>query len=962
MKQRDTEKKHSFVSLPPRAERIISYNTHFSRLRRLPGHVAAEVVTQIREVADSDSYDEASRCLAAYAMATFLIGSHRSAASSSPSLSEAGKYLLLSARIGHQQSRTTLGMILDWMGMPNPIEQEVEENWLYIQAVVGSRLASSRLKHLNPERYAEALQDGKAMVVSDIRRGVSISETSDQAYSESDYLKDNNELREVLPLICRYLLAEGWYLSFERILELPNIDADMSSGMGTSLLMNACRKGDCRIARLLIEHGASMRDEDSGMTPLHYLARFRDEDMIPLAELLKERGADLEARCDLQTRYTFGQTDLADTILNATPLLCAVRHGNLAAVSALIAVGADAFSGSKKYEKYAGTLPAEQKGRTYSPVHYAARLHVSEILEALLPEDKEYEQLLDWMCYETHTLNVTPLWCAVDYWYQGMYDRVLLHGKDHIKKCEDTITFLLKRGAQGHAVCWDVQTQARHSVFTAASLYGQPFVLNHLRFLKLEPTTRNLVRTLQIALDVEDSRAIDYLLPIAEREARDSECTLKLKASIQGHKTADFVDYLYCIKERLEANTASKLKLDLIRDEKLRETIGPDDREDILEQKTSQGGFKITFAIRPGPGGYTVMEPKGEPSNLPPEGSPLPIATDDNPLSAFELAVIGGYESRARKLYETQQCDVHCRRVDKRGDETTLLARLIVKSRKYSNTDNRVLFLLGLTPPSAEEFFNAWKPAGSPSNESLSILHISVILAEWETEFTPRAPRQIISAIIDKYPEPEYLNVLSGDGGAAVHMAVETGNRDALKELEQEDVDWNLLNGDGETPMDVSARRQYKVHEFLQQTHKLDKLGKPTEYKAAVNEYRANVARMQKLLVGKGGRHKKYGGFMYRMSEKMWRLTELKGFVCQEINVAEHLELLERGGVESGSVDEAAAKAHIEKLRAWSRLGVDESMVCPFLTDGTLDGGGGLMGESGCCAGEDALKHKKASN
>ena len=392
------------------------------------------MVSQIREVADSDSYDEASRCLAAYAMATILIGSHRSAASSSPSLSEAGKYLLLSARIGHQKSRTTLGTILDWMGMPNPIEREVEENWLYMLAVVGSQLALSRLKHLNPEKYDEALQDGKAMVVSDFRGGASISEPSDQAYSESDHLKDSNELREALPRICRYLVAEGWYLRFQRILELPNIYADMGSGMGTSLLINSCRKGDYRIARLLIEHGVSMRDEVFGMTPLHYMARFQDEDMLPLAELLKERGADLEARCDLQERYTFGQTDLADTISNATPLLCAVGHGSLAAVSALIAVGADAFSGSKKYEKYAGTLPAEQKGRTYSPVHYAARLHLSEILEALLPEDKEYEQLLDWMCYETHSLKVTPLWCAVDYWYQGMYDRVLLHGKDHIKK------------------------------------------------------------------------------------------------------------------------------------------------------------------------------------------------------------------------------------------------------------------------------------------------------------------------------------------------------------------------------------------------------------------------------------------------------------------------------------------------------------------------------------------------
>ncbi|KAI7763522.1 hypothetical protein LZL87_010577 [Fusarium oxysporum] len=897
------------VTLIPRQERTISINTYFSRLRRLPGRVATAIIAQIREIADSDSCCETSRSLAAYAMATWLIGIHRSAASSAPSLSEAGQYLLIAAKLGHRQARAALGKVLDWIGMPNPIESKVQEEWLYNLAVLGDRRS---LKRLSSERCVEALRDQMSTLNARIKEETDISAPSDQAFSESDQVKDSDELRGRLPLICRYLVGQSWHVSLRKILDLSGlVDADLC----VSLLMQACQRGDYRIAKVLIEHDTPLRDETSGLTPLHFLAHFGDEDMLPLARQLLDRGVDLEARCNLPVQCTVGQLDLRDTLVDATPLLFAVAQSSLKAVSVLVSLGADPFNGAEKYEPHAGTMSAQKRGRTYSPVHFAARLHMSEILDALLPEDKKYEQLWDWMCYETHSLKVSPLWCAVDYWYQGLYDRVLMHGKDHVKRCEETITFLLKRGGQGHAVSWDVVTQAKHSVFTAATLYGQPFVLNHLQSLDIQPTTKNLIRTLQTALDVEDLTAVEYLLPLAERETRDSESAFQLQASIQGHKIADFISHLYDIKERLELNTRSKLKLDLIRDPPLKETVGPDAGQDILQQKASQGGFKMSFTIRPGPGGRTVMERTGEPSMMPPKGTPLPIEAEDSGISAFEMAVMGGYESRARELYESEQCDVSCRRVDEDGDETTLLARLIRKSRKYSNVDKQILFLLELTPPSAGEFFRACIPSGSPANEGLSILHMSVLLDEGQTEFKPRAPRQLVSAIIEKYPDSEYLNAVNGEFGAAVHIAVETGNLDALKELEHEDVEWNLLNGQGETPLDITARRLLNVHKFLQQSRHLQRQEQPEEYKAAVTKYRANEQRMKSFLQGMGGRYEKYNGFMHRRSETEWDLQNFTVSGSMQVNVAEHLAILESRSV---GESEPNAAAHLRKLRVWT--------------------------------------------
>ncbi|KAG9500565.1 hypothetical protein J7337_009046 [Fusarium musae] len=898
-------------------------HTNETKLRRLPGRVTAAIITQIREIADSDSYCETSRSLAAYAMATWLIGIHRSAATSAPSLREAGQYLLTAAKLGHEEARSSLEPVLAWIGMPNPIDPKVEEGWLYDLAVHEDRRS---LKRLSPERSAEALRDETAALGAHVKEEADISGTSDQAFSESNQLSDSDKLRGRLPLICRYLVNQSWNVSLRKVLELPGLDPDFC----TSLLMQACQKGDYRIAKVFIEHDTPLRDETSGLTPLHLLAHFGDDDIIPLAQLLIDKGVNLEARCNLATPCTVGQLDLRDSLTDGTPLLFAVAQRSLTAVSVLVSLGADPFNGAEKYEPHTGTMAAHKRGRTYSPVHYAARLHMSDVLEALLPEGKEYEQLLDWLCYETHSLKVAPLWCAVDYWYQGLYDRVLLHGKDHIKRCEETNTFLLKRGAQGHVVNWDVTTQAKYSIFTAATLYGQPFVLNHLRSLEIQPTTKNLIRTLQTALDVEDLKAVEYLIPLAERETRDSESSFQLQASIQGHKLPDFISHLYDIKERLESNARSKLKLDLIRDPPLQETIGPDVGQDILQQKSSQGGFKMSFTIRPGPGGRSIMEPVGEPSMMPPKGTPLQARTEESSISAFEMAVMGGYEARARELYESEHCDVSCRRVDDDGDKTTLLARLIRKSRKYSNFDKQILFLLELTPPSDEEFFRACIPSGSSANEGLSILHMSVMLDECPTNFKPRAPRQLISAIIEKYPEPEYLNAVNSEFGTAVHIAVECGNLDALKELEDEDIEWNLLNAYGEAPLDITARRLLKVHEFLQQCRHLQRLEQPDEYEEAISTYRANEQRMKSFLQTMGCKYERYNGLMHRKSETEWDLENFAVSGSMQVNVAEHLAILESRSIGN---DEPSLAAHMRKLRAWSELGVDECML--HLADGT---------------------------
>jgi hypothetical protein len=96
------------------------------------------------------------------------------------------------------------------------------------------------------------------------------------------------------------------------------------------------------------------------------------------------------------------------------------------------------------------------------------------------------------------------------------------------------------------------------------------------------------------------------------------------------------------------------------------------------------------------------------------------------------------------------------------------------------------------------------------------------------------------------------------EAAAALHLTVKTGNLEALKEFDHEDLDWNILDGSDCTPMEVAGLRWENVHVFLQHTQKVSRDENPVSHRSVVNEYRSNVVRIQELLLRSGGRHKKY--------------------------------------------------------------------------------------------------------
>jgi len=118
-------------------------------------------------------------------------------------------------------------------------------------------------------------------------------------------------------------------------------DFDARGGGGNTPLYYAAQKGNAEVVRLLVEAGADVDvDNDFGSTPLHVAARGGHVEVI---QILAAAGANLDARnlsggsgSDLANRSSIQAAGLS----SSSPLAKAARAGQLAAVEALVELGA----------------------------------------------------------------------------------------------------------------------------------------------------------------------------------------------------------------------------------------------------------------------------------------------------------------------------------------------------------------------------------------------------------------------------------------------------------------------------------------------------------------------------------------------------------------------------------------------------------------------------------------------
>lgn len=166
----------------------------------------------------------------------------------------------------------------------------------------------------------------------------------------------------------------------------------------------------------------------------------------------------------------------------------------------------------------------------------------------------------------------------------------------------------------------------------------------------------------------------------------------------------------------------------------------------------------------------------------------------------FENALVTGKYVLARWIYETGKCDL-----TRMTDGKTILGRLIVSSKSYSNYSGHLDAILDMSVPD-NVYYNVLELEGS----NLSALHAAVFMVEYRPDsFRSLSPLQ--SILKHKY-DPEYLNLTISDGVykgcTAMHIAVKTCNEEAVRYLldeEGDSLDLTLLDHNGNSLIDLAS-------------------------------------------------------------------------------------------------------------------------------------------------------------
>jgi len=246
---------------------------------------------------------------------------------------------------------------------------------------------------------------------------------------------------------------------------------------------------------------------------------FPDVKIPEFAKALVEHGADLEARSTGSHLYQLS----ADSVYgntNGTPLAWAVAANNIAAVKALLDLGADPF------DHAASMVQVDDNYNTMthtSPVLYAITTHRWQLLEIMLPQTHDYSSQLNSNDRVVGAEGVADNLTLLDYCVQSSFDgarglgRLLTHGKDHEKAFRKTFELLINRGADPFA-SWG----PHDSVLATAVQWGHTETVRYLLSWaegRLQPPPSAWIKCLATAAATSNKLTFDALIEQSPSEA-----------------------------------------------------------------------------------------------------------------------------------------------------------------------------------------------------------------------------------------------------------------------------------------------------------------------------------------------------------------------------------------------------------------------------------------------------------
>ncbi|KAF9770211.1 hypothetical protein IL306_012267 [Fusarium sp. DS 682] len=266
----------------------------------------------------------------------------------------------------------------------NTVSGQTNIQWLKRATMLGSHVASSTLRELDPTAWSEALLMFRTEYCGIGRKHLEgllykAKTTAHSLFSDRSSMPEFETIQESgdTPLhvaattgrldIIQHLVQDGPYA----LINMQNI-------RGETALLQATRSGNYAIVEYLIAAGASGSILTENLeSPLHWLCAFddRDEDeLLSLAISLCHSGADIDGVCALNTVFN---EHFRDTVGGGTPLCRAVQRNSYIAAKVLITLGADPYK-----DRQVG-----EQSRAPHAAALACCAHNSRMLQLLLTSD-----------------------------------------------------------------------------------------------------------------------------------------------------------------------------------------------------------------------------------------------------------------------------------------------------------------------------------------------------------------------------------------------------------------------------------------------------------------------------------------------------------------------------------------------------------------------------------------------
>jgi hypothetical protein len=348
-----------------------------------------------------------------------------------PQIKRALEMLLWAARSGNTQARGFVGWFHDTFHESLPWELNTEHEWLVEATTSGSRVARRRLLQLNASKHEAVLG-----IIRTRYQGIG-GRVWEILESEVELINRGMDREGGTGSTLVVMATVGDLPRVRRLIDSWSVSINEQDGRNETALLAACRAGHADVVEFLLSKGADPTlCSNRGISPLHFLAAFDEDKIAKIAFLLKENGADLEAR-SMEGGGMESDKDPSDTCFgrfHGTPLLWAVGSNCYTATEVLVRLGADPFDdGGVDLASGLtwGTIVHD------TPVHLAARLHQYKLLELLFSSSTlKSTDALKVALNSSYRLagnkegspGSLPLMWAVTYCGGIIFEQLLIHG------------------------------------------------------------------------------------------------------------------------------------------------------------------------------------------------------------------------------------------------------------------------------------------------------------------------------------------------------------------------------------------------------------------------------------------------------------------------------------------------------------------------------------------------------